>query len=114
MLFRSWLPHHDCRNGSSGESVGRSDPSGGFGEKAAEFAAGGLEGSLVVFGVAMIEKGSVIFKECVQEIGDGFLPEFGSFLKIANHLAAKQPEIVDVFLDGLSGKPGFGKVKKEG
>lgn len=65
------------------------------------------------FRVALVEEGSIIFNECPEEVADRLLPETGSFLKVANDLAAEQPQIVDVFLDGLLREPGFGKVEKE-
>jgi len=49
----------------------------------------------------------------LHQIGDRLLPELWSFLKIANDLAAEQPQVVDVFLDGRFLQSGLGKMKKE-
>ena len=59
----------------------------------------------------MIDKGSVVFKQSIDQFADWFVPELRCLLKIANNLSPENPQIVDVLSNRLLRRPGSGEVE---
>jgi len=79
-----------------------------------EFAAGGIEGALLIFPAVVNERAAVLMDHLEDELFGGSLPQARLFVHVANDLSAEQPHIVDVVLDGSFRQARFGQVKQEG
>jgi hypothetical protein len=86
----------------------------GLSEEAVEFAAGGVEGALLVRPAVMDQRPAVIMDHVEDQLFRGFLSETGLFVHVADDLPAEQPHIVDMVLDGSFRQAGLGEVKEEG
>ena len=86
----------------------------GLSEEAVEFAAGGIEGALLIFPAVVDERAAVLVDHIVDKLFDSHLSQRRLFVHVANDLSAEQPHIVDVVLDGSFRQAGLGEVKEEG
>ena len=76
-------------------------------EEASEFAAGRVQGALRFLGIAaMDERPALIVYEIEEYPLDRFLSQRRVFIEIANDLSAQNPQVIDVFANGLPGKAG--------
>ena len=75
----------------------------GRGQEAKELAAGGVEGSLLGFGLAMGEqRPAVVADEIANDLLNWPAPEVAVHLQSADDLAAQSPEVVAVSAQGLA------------
>jgi hypothetical protein len=49
----------------------------------------------------VIDQGSVVLQQVVDQFVDRCFPEPRCFLKVADDLASENPQVVDMFLNGL-------------
>jgi hypothetical protein len=68
-------------------------------EEAVKFAAGGVEGVLLVFPAVVDERATVLVDHIADKLLGGNLPQTRVFVHVANDLSTEQPHIVDVVLD---------------
>jgi len=86
----------------------------GLSEEAVEFAAGGIEGALLIFPAVVDERAAVLVDHIVDKLFDSHLSQRRLFVHVANDLSAEQPHIVDVVLNGSFRQAGAGEVHEEG
>src|SRR5207244_577310 len=94
---REWvLAERGIDFGSSGESVGNWRVSTlGSSEESVEFAAGGIEGALLVFPAIVNEPTAVLVDHINDELFGGDIPQSRLLVPVANDLSAEQHHIVD-------------------
>ena len=61
----------------------------------------------------MIEEGSIVFKQGVDQFVHRLLSTLRCFLQIADDLSAEYPQVVDMFLNSLLRQARSGQVKKK-
>ena len=61
----------------------------------------------------MIEEGSIVFPQGVDDLAHGLLSKLRGVPRIADDLAAEYPEVVDMFLNRLFRQARSGQVKKK-
>ena len=76
-------------------------------EEATELAAGGVEGPLFFFGVAVVDQRSALVVNDIEEHSlHRDLVQGRGFVEVTNDFSAQHPQVVDVLADGLPGKVG--------
>ena len=63
--------------------------------------------------IGVIEERAAVFNDGGYEFVDGLVTKLGCFLKIANDVAAKGPQVIDMLLNGLFRQARSGKVNKK-
>jgi hypothetical protein len=83
-------------------------------EEAAELAAGRVQGALCFLGIAaMNQRPALVVKEIKQHALDRYFSQSRIFVEIADDLSAQHPQVVNVFANGLPGKPGRNQMFQE-
>ena len=86
----------------------------GLSEESVEFAASGVEGSLLIFPAVVDERATVLVDHIEDELFGGDLPQARLFVHVANDLSAEQPHVVHVVLNGSLRQARLGEMKEEG
>jgi hypothetical protein len=78
-----------------------------------EFAAGGIKGGLRFFPAVVNQRAAILMDHIADKLFRGDLSQGRVFVEVSYDLAAEQPHIIDVVLDGSLRQAGPGEVEEK-